>query len=165
MIKCCVWRISGGGVERELREAGEMLDHHVAIRPKKLQQANARLEEEIERRRRTEALLRDALEQGQEDLRFRDFLIREVNHLTKNALQARHSDDPACCSALESATGRLQRIAGVHALLTYRGEARDTINLSNYLNRICREMAETPTPHRRMPRQPREKLKECGLAF
>jgi len=138
--------------ERHLREAKEMLDHRVATRTKKLQQANARLEEEIERRRRTEALLRDALEQDQEDLRFRDFLIREVNHRTKNALQmavsllslqARHSDDPACCSALESATGRLQRIAEVHALLTYRGEAPDIINLPDYLHRICREMAET----------------------
>ena len=59
----------------------------MAARTKRLQQANARLEEVVERRRRTEATLRDALAQGQEDIRYRDFLIREVDHRTKNALQ------------------------------------------------------------------------------
>jgi PAS domain S-box-containing protein len=138
--------------EQELREAKETLDRRVATRTKRLQQVNARLEEEIERRRRTEALLRDAFEQGQEDLRFRDFLIREVNHRTKNALQmavsllrvqARCSDDPVCRDTLETAMGRLQRIGEVHGLLTYRGEAPDTIDFTDYLRRLCHELAES----------------------
>jgi len=113
--------------ERELRDAKATLDRRVATRTKRLQQANARLAEEVERRQRTEATLRDALAQGQEDIRYRDFLIREVDHRTKNALQlatsllgvqARHVDDPACRGALETAMGRLRRLGAVHALLT-----------------------------------------------
>src|SRR3712207_7374189 len=48
--------------ERELREAKETLDRRVATRTKRLRQANARLEEEVERRRRTEATLRRSAE-------------------------------------------------------------------------------------------------------
>ncbi|WP_052389763.1 histidine kinase dimerization/phosphoacceptor domain -containing protein [Belnapia moabensis] len=97
--------------ERELRESKETLDWRVATRTRRLQEVNARLQEEVERRQRTEATLRDALAQGQEDIRYRDFLIREVNYRTKNALQlavsllsvqARQIDDPACRSTLES---------------------------------------------------------------
>jgi PAS domain S-box-containing protein len=73
--------------EQELREAKHTLERRVAARTERLQQANARLREEVERRERTEAVLRDALERGQEDIRYRDFLVREVNHRTKNALQ------------------------------------------------------------------------------
>ena len=73
--------------ERDLREAKATLDRRVATRTRRLQEVNARLHEEVERRQRTEATLRDALAQGQEDIRYRDFLIREVNHRTKNALQ------------------------------------------------------------------------------
>ena len=74
--------------ERDLREAKETLDRRVATRTRRLQEVNARLQEEVERRQRTEATLRDALAQGQgqEDIRYRDFLIREVNHRTKNAI-------------------------------------------------------------------------------
>ena len=73
----------------------------------------------MERRQRTEATLRDALAQGQEDIRYRDFLIREVHHRTKNALQlavallgvqARHVDSQSCRDALEAAMGRLGRV-------------------------------------------------------
>ncbi len=138
--------------ERELREAKETLDRRVAARTKRLQQANARLEEEVERRRRTEATLRDALAQGQEDIRFRDFLIREVDHRTKNALQlavsllgvqARHVEDPACRGALETAMGRLRRMGAVHALLTYRAaDGPDGIDFPDYLRRLCREVVE-----------------------
>jgi PAS domain S-box-containing protein len=136
--------------ERELREAKEALDRRVAIRTKHLQQANERLGNEVERRRRTEATLRDALVQGQEDVRYRDFLIREVNHRTKNALQiavtllgvqARQVDDPACRDTLETAMGRLRRIGDVHALLTYGGDSPDAIDFPDYLRRLCHEMA------------------------
>lgn len=137
--------------ERELREAKETLDRRVAIRTERLRQANARLQEEVERRRRTEAALRDALAQGQEDIRFRDFLIREVDHRTKNALQlavsllgvqARHVDEP-CRGALETAMGRLRRMGAVHALLTYRAaDGPEGIDFPDYLRRLCREVVE-----------------------
>jgi two-component sensor histidine kinase len=39
--------------------------------------------------------------------------------------------------------GRLQRIAEVHGLLTYRGEAPDTIDFTDYLRRLCHELAES----------------------
>jgi PAS domain S-box-containing protein len=137
--------------ERELREAKETLDRQVAARTRRLREANARLEEEVERRQRTEATLRDALVQGQEDIRYRDFLIREVDHRTKNALQlaasllavqARHVDEP-CRGALETAMGRLRRMGAVHALLTYRAaDGPDGIDFPDYLRRLCREVAE-----------------------
>jgi PAS domain S-box-containing protein len=138
--------------ERELREAKATLDRRVAARTRRLQQATARLEEEVERRQRTEATLRDALAQGQEDIRYRDFLIREVDHRAKNALQlavsllgvqARHVDDPDCRGALETAMGRLRRMGGVHALLTYRAaDGPSGIDFPDYLRRLCREVEE-----------------------
>jgi PAS domain S-box-containing protein len=141
--------------ERDLREAKATLDRRVAVRTERLRQANARLQEEVERRQRTEATLRDALAQGQEDIRYRDFLVREVNHRTKNALQlavsllsvqARHVDDPACRSALQAAMGRLRRVGEVHALLTYRSGSPNEIDCSDYLRRLCREMEESLSP-------------------
>ena len=141
--------------ERDLREAKETLDRRVATRTRRLQEVNARLQEEVERRQRTEAALRDALAQGQEDIRYRDFLIREVNHRIKNALQlavsllgvqARHVDSPACRDALEAAMGRLRRVGSVHALLTYQSGSLDVIDCPDYLRRLCREMEESLSP-------------------
>jgi PAS domain S-box-containing protein len=141
--------------ERELREAKETLARRVATRTGRLQEVNARLQEEVARRQRTEATLRDALAQGQEEIRYRDFLIREVNHRTKNALQlavsllglqARHVDSPACRDALEAAMGRLKRVGEVHVLLTYRSGCPDVIDCPDYLRRLCREMEESLSP-------------------
>jgi PAS domain S-box-containing protein len=141
--------------ERDLREAKETLDRRVAIRARRLEETNARLQEEVERRQRTEATLRDALAQGQEDIRYRDFLVREVNHRTKNALQlaisllgvkARHVEDPDCRGALETAMGRLRRVGEVHALLTYRSGSPDMIDCADYLRRLCREIEESVSP-------------------
>ncbi|WP_161993830.1 sensor histidine kinase [Muricoccus nepalensis] len=141
--------------ERELLKDKETLDRRVAARTKRLQQVNAKLEEEVERRRRTEAILRDALAQGQEDLRYRDFLIREVNHRTKNAIQlaislltiqARQFEDTACRGALDVAAGRLQRIGGVYALLTYQGDNLERVDFPDYLRRLCGELAQSLEP-------------------
>lgn len=141
--------------EQDLREAKATLDRRVAARTEGLRQANVRLQEEVARRQRTEATLRDALAQGQEDIRYRDFLIREVNHRTKNALQlavsllsvqARHVDDPSCRSTLETAMGRLKRVGEVHALLTYQNGSPDVIDCHDYLRRLCVEMKESLSP-------------------
>ncbi len=141
--------------EASLREAKETLDRRVATRTRRLQLTKERLEEEVERRRRVEATLRDALAQGQEDLRFRDFLVREVNHRTKNALQmavtllelqARQSD-PGLRDGLRIAMGRLKRIGEVHALLTYEADRPDSIDVPPYLRRLCQDLSESLAPH------------------
>ncbi len=138
-------------VRRELGlEEKDTVARRVAARTRRLQEVKARLEEEVERRRRTEATLRDALAQDQEDLHFRDFLIREVNHRTKNALQLAVSllrvqasrAGSETRSALDVAVQRLLRIGEVHALLTYRGEASDAVDFPAYLRRLCRQMAD-----------------------
>jgi PAS domain S-box-containing protein len=136
--------------ERALKEDKETLERRVATRTRRLQAAKEKLEEEVERRRRTEATLRDALSQGQEDLRFRDFLIREVNHRTKNALQVSVAllqvqasrATPEVQEALETATQRLLRIGEVHGLLTYQGGAPDSVDFPSYLRDLCQQMAK-----------------------
>ena len=136
--------------EQALHEENETLERRVAARTRRLQQAKEKLEAEVERRQRTEATLRDALAQGEEDLRFRDFLIQEVNHRTKNALQLAVSllgvqasrATPETREALEVAAQRLQRIGEVHNLLTYQGGAPDSMDFPAYLRRLCQQMAE-----------------------
>lgn len=141
--------------EQELQKATELLDRRVGVKARKLHEVNRQLELEVERRHRTEAVLRDALEEVERDLRFRDFLIHEIHHRTKNALQiaasllgmqARQSKDPSTREALEAATGRLQRIGEVHGLLTYRTDAPDSIDLSDYLRRISQTTVESFAP-------------------
>ena len=141
--------------EHELRAARDALERQVEARARRMDEATARLAAEVERRRRTEALLRDALAERQEDVRFRDFLVREVNHRTKNALQiavallavqARQVADPACRAALEAAMGRLRRVSEVHALLAYQGDSPGAVDVAAYLRRLCRETAEAFAP-------------------
>ena len=142
--------------EQKLREDAATLERRVISRTSRLQQANDKLKGEVDRRRRMEATLRDALAQGQEDLKYRDFLVREVNHRTKNAMQlamsllavqARRADpDVTVRDALETAIGRLQRIAEVHQLLTYQEQNSDQIDFREYLPRLCHEMADSLAP-------------------
>ncbi|WP_147465065.1 sensor histidine kinase [Teichococcus wenyumeiae] len=133
-----------------LREAKATLDRRVATRTKRLQAAKDKLEEEVERRRRTEALLRESLAEGEVALKFRDFLVQEVHHRTKNALQlatallqlqARQSEPPVQ-AALAVAVGRLLRIGEVHELLAYQSETPNTIEVAPYLLRLGRSMLE-----------------------
>ncbi|MCW8084722.1 PAS domain S-box protein [Sabulicella glaciei] len=141
--------------ENELREMTATLDRRVEARTRELSEVNARLQEELERRLQTEAVLRDAMAQQQEDLRFREFMVREINHRTKNAfqlglsllaMQAQHARDPECSAALEIAMERIRRMAEVHALLTYDGTAPDSIDVSDYLRRLCRDMEKSFVP-------------------
>lgn len=141
--------------ERELLDATELLDRRIGVSTRRLHEANRRLEAEVTRRRRTEAILRDALAEVEQDLRFRDFLLREVNHRTKNALQiaisllamkARRAENEATRNTLESAIARLGRIADVYGLLAYQTDAPDRIDFADYLQRICRSMVESMAP-------------------
>ncbi len=142
--------------DQELREANELLDRRIGVSMRKLHEANNRLEAEVTRRRRTEAILRDALAEVEQDLRFRDFLLREVNHRTKNALQiavsllakkARQADNEATRNTLESAMGRLQRIGEIYGQLAYQTDAPDRIDFADYLHRICQSMVESMRLH------------------
>lgn len=103
--------------------------------------------------------MRDALAEVEQDLRFRDFLLREVNHRTKNALQiavsllamkARRADNEATRNTLESAMGRLQRIGDIYGLLAYQTDAPDRIDFDDYLHRICQSMVESMAPQGRV---------------
>ena len=42
--------------------------------------------------------------------------------------------------------GRLRRVGGVHALLTYQSGSPDVIDCPDYLRRLCREMEESLSP-------------------
>jgi len=138
-------------LEQELRDAKATLERRIGDRTRRLEETNAKLEEEVERRSRLEAVLRDTLTQREEDLRYRIFLAREIDHRTKNALQlassilyiqASRTSDPTAAHALRTAMGRLARIAEVHTLL-YQGEQPDSIDFAAYLRRIVRDLAET----------------------
>ncbi|HYC05632.1 MAG TPA: histidine kinase dimerization/phosphoacceptor domain -containing protein [Azospirillaceae bacterium] len=140
--------------ERELQEAKAELERRVNERTRRLERANARLQEELERRGRMEAVLRDTLAQREEDLRYRALLAREVDHRTKNALQLASSllqvqalaaPDPATAEALRSAQSRLSRIAEVHTLL-YQGDQPDIVDFGAYLRRLAQEAVETLVP-------------------
>ena len=123
--------------ERRLRELNGTLERRVAERTR-------RLEAEVERRGRLEAVLRDQLAREQEHVRRKEFLVREVNHRTKNAIamaaallgvQADRSGDPGTREALEAAQGRLSLIAEVHELL-YQGGAPEAVDFAAYLRRL-----------------------------
>jgi len=143
-------------LERALKEAKASLEHRVAEKTRKLKGTNEKLREEVDRRINVEAMLRDTLAQREEDLCYRTFLAREIDHRAKNALQmassllmvqASRTDDPAAVQALRSAKERLERMAEIHAVL-YQGEQTGTVDFAAYLCRLVREMGDVlqPTP-------------------
>lgn len=130
--------------EQRVAELNAALENRVASRTRLLEETNARLQAEVDRGRRLQATLRDALEQGQALLEQKDVLIREVHHRTKNALtvatsllqiQASKADAIETREALRTATARLSRITEVYALLDQR-EAPESINLASYLDQV-----------------------------
>jgi PAS domain S-box-containing protein len=137
-------------LERRLAEARETLERRAAERTRRLQEANARLREEVERRTRVEAVLRDTLAEKDAEVRFRTVLAREVDHRARNALQmagtllsihARAMEDPDCADALREAQARLTRIADVHAAM-HRDEHPGSADLGAYLRELASGMAE-----------------------
>jgi PAS domain S-box-containing protein len=131
--------------EDRLRRLTEGLDRRVRARTKKLEQANERLKEEVERRAALEGVLRAALEDKQDLVREKEFMIKEVNHRIKNTLQAAQSllliqssqdGSEHVKDALQSAGQRLARLAEVHELL-YRIEGYQTIDVPSYLDTLC----------------------------
>lgn len=138
-------------LEHELKEAKNALERRVADRTRQLQAANTELEREVARRTQVEATLRKTLGDREEDLRYRIFLAREIDHRTKNALQlaasllqvqASRITDPVTSAALRDARSRLDRIADVHTLL-YQSSRPDIVDFAPYLHRLAEELGET----------------------
>jgi len=133
-------------VEARLRHLTDDLERRVHARTRKLGAANQRLEEEIERRRNLEDVLRAALDEKQNLLREKDYLLKEVNHRIKNSLMAVESllsiqadlvADEGARGALASAMRRLRRFGEIHELL-YRSSNHQSIDVAAYLETLCR---------------------------
>jgi PAS domain S-box-containing protein len=140
--------------EQQLRGEKGALERRFNARAQQLQQTTERLEEEIERRMRLEATLRDTLIERDKDLRLRDFLISEIEHRTANAFQLTagilstqglHSSSVETRDALELATERIIRIGEMHAHLTFRASEPGLVDFSVYLHRLCKQMVASLT--------------------
>lgn len=59
--------------------------------------------------------------------------------------QATQARDPSVVAALSAATGRLQRIGEVHALL-YQGRQPDSVDISTYLRRMAADLGAALQP-------------------
>jgi light-regulated signal transduction histidine kinase (bacteriophytochrome) len=109
---------------------------------------------DLRRARRTAELnshLRATLQDKDELLRQKDFLLREVNHRVQNSLalaasfltiQMKTLEDPVARAPLEEASRRLTAVGLVHRRL-YRGDQLETVALDRYLNELAEEMIGT----------------------
>ncbi|MFZ0266359.1 histidine kinase dimerization/phosphoacceptor domain -containing protein [Caulobacter sp.] len=109
---------------------------------------------ELRRARRASELnghLRATLQDKDELLRQKDFLLREVNHRVQNSLalaasfltiQMKTLEDPIARAPLEEASRRLTAVGLVHRRL-YRGDQLETVALDRYLAELAEEMVGT----------------------
>lgn len=109
---------------------------------------------DLSRGRRTVELnghLRATLQDKDDLLRQKDFLLREVNHRVQNSLalaasfltiQMKSIDDPVVRGPLEEASRRLTAVGLVHRRL-YRGDQLETVALDRYLAELAEEMVGT----------------------
>ncbi|MBO9560688.1 MAG: GAF domain-containing protein [Caulobacter sp.] len=109
---------------------------------------------DLRRARRTAELnanLRATLQDKDDLLRQKDFLLREVNHRVQNSLalaasfltiQMKSIDDPVARGPLEEASRRLTAVGLVHRRL-YRGDQLETVALDRYLAELAEEMVGT----------------------
>jgi light-regulated signal transduction histidine kinase (bacteriophytochrome) len=109
---------------------------------------------DLRRNRRTDELnsnLRATLQDKDELLRQKDFLLREVNHRVQNSLalaasfltiQMKTLEDPVARAPLEEASRRLTAVGLVHRRL-YRGDQLETVALDRYLAELAEEMVGT----------------------
>jgi two-component sensor histidine kinase len=109
---------------------------------------------DLRRARRTAELnnsLRATLQDKDDLLRQKDFLLREVNHRVQNSLalaasfltiQMKTIEDPAARGPLEEASRRLTAVGLVHRRL-YRGDQLETVALDRYLAELAEEMIGT----------------------
>lgn len=109
---------------------------------------------DLRRARRTAELnahLRATLQDKDDLLRQKDFLLREVNHRVQNSLalaasfltiQMKSIGDPVARGPLEEASRRLTAVGLVHRRL-YRGDQLETVALDRYLSELAEEMVGT----------------------
>ncbi len=109
---------------------------------------------DLRRARRTAELnsqLRATLDDKDDLLRQKDFLLREVNHRVQNSLalaagfltiQMKTIEDPAARAPLEEASRRLTAVGLVHRRL-YRGDQLETVSLDRYLVELAEELVES----------------------
>jgi light-regulated signal transduction histidine kinase (bacteriophytochrome) len=109
---------------------------------------------DLRRARRSAELnghLRATLQDKDDLLRQKDFLLREVNHRVQNSLalaasfltiQMKSLDDPVARGPLEEASRRLTAVGLVHRRL-YRGDQLETVALDRYLTELAEEMVGT----------------------
>jgi chemotaxis family two-component system sensor kinase Cph1 len=109
---------------------------------------------DLRRARRTAELnasLRATLQDKDELLRQKDFLLREVNHRVQNSLalaasfltiQMKSIQDPVARGPLEEASRRLTAVGLVHRRL-YHGDQLETVALDRYLAELAEEMVGT----------------------
>lgn len=138
-------------LEEELRQSTLNLERRVAARTEKLEASNAKLQAEVERRQALEEVLRASLDEKQELVSQKDFLIREVHHRVKNSFQigisllsaqASRVQEPSVRDALNSAVGRIERLADLHELL-YQSEDMGSIDVHEYLENLARGLIES----------------------
>lgn len=138
-------------LELRLRQMTEDLERRVKVRTDKLEQANRKLQDEVERRRTLEAALRGALEDKQKLLEEKEFMLKEVNHRVKNSLQTAQTflmaqglrnDDNLVKEALKSAGQHLSRLAELHEML-HQSEAAEQIEICRYLTTLCQNLIST----------------------
>lgn len=109
---------------------------------------------DLRRARRTAELnsqLRSTLDDKDDLLRQKDFLLREVNHRVQNSLalaagfltiQMKAIEDPAARAPLEEASRRLTAVGLVHRRL-YRGDQLETVSLDRYLVELAEELVDS----------------------
>ncbi|MFT4252834.1 MAG: GAF domain-containing protein, partial [Caulobacter sp.] len=109
---------------------------------------------DLRRARRTAELnsqLRATLDDKDDLIRQKDFLLREVNHRVQNSLalaagfltiQMKAIEDPAARAPLEEASRRLTAVGLVHRRL-YRGDQLETVSLDRYLVELAEELVES----------------------
>jgi PAS domain S-box-containing protein len=140
--------------EQQIRGEKGALERRFNARARRSEQTTERLEEEIERRIRLEATLRDTLIERDKDLRLRDFLISEIEHRTANAFQLTaailrtqesESSSVEIRDALKLAAERIVRIGEMHAHLTFQASEPGLVDFSVYLRRLCKQMVESLT--------------------
>jgi two-component sensor histidine kinase len=140
-----------GVLEVDSRSPGEFSEHDIAF----LQGAANILGMAIERQR-YERRLKEALE-------YQRALVKEINHRVKNSLQLVASmlnlqagANPAVARQLQEASARVVAIARAHDRL-YRTPQIDRIELAQYLEAVCADLAEV-VPHCEISFASREEL-------
>lgn len=126
--------------EQRVRQSAEELEHKVVERTNDLR-------EEVDRRRKLEALLRQQLQESDTLARQREVLVQEVNHRAKNSFAMvasllqlqREQTSGETADILEKAIQRLSHFAKLHDMLSVKGADFQSVDMREYLTSVSRE--------------------------